>query len=282
MNNGTLVPFVWRWWWVLLTGALIAGGAGYGAAMQITKTYEAKTQLLVGPLNTTFDLDASGKLARTYAQLGEGRPVLLRAIKATGAKLTATELDKATTIDSNEITRIISVRVQDPDPKLAASIADAIGARLVEMSTKRRTVSSGLNTFATSPEITDLPAGLQEPVVAAATRVFSGSVAGRLHVTEAADVPSKPIKPSIPLIVVLATLGGLLLAAAIGLVWEARDPPQAQRAPAPAPPAPIALLGTGNGSGNGTGFAGAETQPRDRWGALVAESRPEYRTGSPQ
>lgn len=239
MNNGTLVPFVWRWWWVLLSGALIAGGAGYAAAMQITKTYEATTQLLVGPLNTTFDLDASGKLARTYAQLGEGRPVLLRAIKATGAMLTATELDKATTIDSNEITRIISVRVQDPDPKLAASIADAIAAGLVAMSTNRRTVSSGLNAFAASPEITDLSAGRQETVLAAATGVFSGSIAGRLHVTEAAAAPSKPIKPSIPLIIVLATLGGLLLAAAIGLVLEARAPRETARGPAPAAPVPM-------------------------------------------
>ncbi|MEA2193661.1 MAG: hypothetical protein QOG42_95 [Solirubrobacteraceae bacterium] len=274
MNNGSLVPFVWRWWWVLLIGALIAGGAGYAAAAQITKTYEAKTQLLVGPLNTTFDLDASGKLARTYAQLGEGRPVLFRAIKSTGAKLTSTQLDKATTIDSNEITRIISVRVQDPDPKLAASLADAIAARLVEMSTKRRTVSSGLNTFATSPEITDLPAGLQAPVLQAAKRVFSGSVAGRLHVTEGAEVPAKPVKPSIPLIVVLSTMGGLLLAAGIGLVWEARDPPQRQRAIAPTPPAAITLLTPSAGPG--------DIPQRDRWGALISEtSPPESRTGSP-
>ncbi|MDX6630968.1 MAG: hypothetical protein QOH00_3214, partial [Gaiellales bacterium] len=226
------------------------------------------------------------KLARTYAQLGEGRPVLSRAIKATGAKLTSAELDKATTIDSNEITRIIAVRVQDPDPKLAASLADAIAARLVEMSTKRRTVSSGLNAFATAPEVSDLPVGLQEPVLAAAKRVFSGSVAGRLHVTEGAEVPAKPIKPSIPLIVILSTLGGLLLAAAIGLVVEAGGAPRQTvyaATPAPhAPPAPMALLGNGNGYGNGHGSGEAGPQERDRWGALISESRPESWSGSPQ
>ncbi|MEA2131995.1 MAG: Chain length determinant protein, partial [Solirubrobacteraceae bacterium] len=82
MNNGSLAAFAWRWWWVLLIATLLAAGAGYGAATRITKTYEAETQLLVGQLNTTVDLDASGTLARTYAQIGKGRPVLARAIRA--------------------------------------------------------------------------------------------------------------------------------------------------------------------------------------------------------
>src|SRR4051794_8379245 len=178
MNNGTLAPFMWRWWWVLLIATLLAAGAGYGAATRITKTYEAETQLLVGQLNTTVDLDASGTLARTYAQIGKGRPVLARAIRAVGADMTALELDKASTIDSNEITRIISVRVQNRDPRLAARLSAAISAQPIDLSSPRRAqVSSGIDTFGHEPEIQALPPASQARVLTAAQRVFSGSAA---------------------------------------------------------------------------------------------------------
>jgi uncharacterized protein involved in exopolysaccharide biosynthesis len=263
MNNGSLAPFVWRWWWVLLLATLLAAGAGFGAAQRVTKTYEAETQLLVGQLNTTVDLDASGTLARTYAQIGEGRPVLAQAIQRAGAKMTPLELEKASTIDSNEITRIVSVRVQNRDPRMAARLADAIGAQLVDLSSAPRArASSGMDAFEHEPEIQALPAGTQNGVLAAAERVFSGSVAGGLHVTEPADVPTKPVKPSIPLLVVLAGLGGLLLASGFALAWDARDP----TVPIPAPATYVPPQRNGRDS---------EPAPDDAWDGLIAESRPE-------
>lgn len=269
MNNGTLVPFVVRWWWVLLLGMLIAAGVGYGAATQITKTYEAETQLLVGPLNTTFDLDASGTLARTYAQLGEGRPVLAAAIKETGVDTTPQALDEASTIESNEITRIISVRVQDNDPAQAARLANALGAELVALSSERRArAGSGVDAFAREPEIATLPTEARDEVLAAAERVFSNSVAGRLHVTEAAQTPRDPVKPSVPLIVILAALTGLMIAAAVGLVWESLY--GEQRGPSGSSGGTPTTLGPGRDP-NGPA--------RDPWGALISESRPEIPAG---
>jgi uncharacterized protein involved in exopolysaccharide biosynthesis len=224
MNNGTLAPFMWRWWWVLLIATLLAAGAGYGAATRITKTYEAESQLLVGQLNTTVDLDASGTLARTYAQIGKGRPVLARAIRMAGAKLTTKKLDEATTIESNEITRIVSVRVENHDRRLATRLANAIATRLVELSSTSRTRrNSRLKDFESEPEIAALPSDTKSRVLLAAERVLSGSSAGDLHVTETAAIPTKPVKPSIPLLVVLAGLGGLLLASAFALAWDARE-----------------------------------------------------------
>ena len=266
MNNGSLAPFVWRWWWVLLLATLLAAVAGYGAAQRITKTYEAETQLLVGQLNTTVDLDASGTLARTYAQIGKGRPVLASAIQRAGARLTPTELDKASTIDSNEITRILSVRVQNHDPRLAARLSDAISSQLIDMSSARRAnASAGIDSFQHEPEIQALPPASQGRVVAAAERVFSGSTAGLLHVTEAAAVPIKPVKPSIPLLVVLAGLGGLLLASAFALAWDAREP----TVPMPVPATYVPPQRYPPGS----------EPPPDGWDGLIAESRPESGAG---
>jgi uncharacterized protein involved in exopolysaccharide biosynthesis len=268
MNNGTLAPFMWRWWWVLLIATLLAAGAGYGAATQITKTYEAEAQLLVGQLNTTVDLDASGTLARTYAQLGKGRPVLARAIRVAGAKLTPKELDDASTIESNEITRIVSVRVENRDRRLAATLANAIAARLVELSSASRARrSAGLNTLEREPEVAALPPGTRRGVLLAAERVFSGSSAGDLHITETAAVPTKPVKPSIPLLVVLAGLGGLLLASAFALAWDARDP----TVPVAATFVPIQHQPPGGEPDRVPG--------PDGWDGLLPESQPESGAG---
>jgi uncharacterized protein involved in exopolysaccharide biosynthesis len=263
MNNGSLAPFVWRWWWVLLLATLLAAAAGYSASKRITKTYEAETQLLVGQLNTTVDLSESGTLARTYAEIGKGRPVLAAAIQRAGANITPTDLGKASTIDSNEITRIVSVRVQNRDPRMAARLADAIGSELVDLSsTRRAAASSGLDSFQHEPEIQALDPATQKGVAAAAERTFNGSVAGGLHVTEPAEVPAKPVKPSIPLLVVLAGLAGLLLASGFALAWDARDP--AVRMPAPATYVPARRSGPDG-----------EPVPDDAWDRVMAESRPE-------
>jgi capsular polysaccharide biosynthesis protein len=250
----------------LLIATLLAAGAGYGAATRITKTYEAETQLLVGQLNTTVDLEASGTLARTYAQIGKGRPVLAHAIRAVGADMTPLELDKASSIDSNEITRIISVRVQDHDPRLAARLSDAISSQLIDLSSARRAqVSSGIDAFGHEPEVQALPPASQARVLAAAQRVFSGSVAGLLHVTEAAAVPTKPVKPSIPLLVILAGLGGLLLASAFALAWDAREPTM----PMPATAAYVPPQREPPSS---------DPPPGD-WDGLIPESHPEASAG---
>lgn len=260
MNNGTLAPFMLRWWWVLLIATLVAAGVGYAASTQIEKTYEAETQLLVGPLNTTLELEASGTLARTYAQLGLSRIVLARAIDAAGSDLTPKELLKQTSIESNEITRIIVVRVQQHSPQRAARLANAIGARLIDLSSARRaSASSGLDAFKNTDEITALRPASQERVIGAAQRIFADTIAGRLHVTDMASVPAEPVKPSIPLLVILAALGGFLLTTMFALIWDSRHPEEAAMV------APTML-----GRRDDIGPAGAyQNQQRDRWGALI-------------
>ena len=66
-------------------GDLVAGVSGYVVASQIPPTYEAETQLLVGPYNTDRDTPAaSGDLVQTYSQLVTTTPLLTQAINETG------------------------------------------------------------------------------------------------------------------------------------------------------------------------------------------------------
>ena len=221
-DSGSLAAFVQRWWAVLLCGAVVAAAVGYITATQLTETFEAETQLLVGPVNTTFDLDASGTLARTYAELATTRPVLARAISAAGGGTTAKDLEEVTTIESNEVTRVIAIRVQDNDRGRSAALANEIAARLVEITADREGgATSGLERFGREPEIVALPEEDRAPILGAADRVF-GPAAGRLSITEPATPPEDPIKPSIPLIVLLAAIAGGLLASAVALSMESR------------------------------------------------------------
>ena len=59
-----------RWRGMLAAAALTAGVIGYLVASSGTPTYEARSVLLVGPINTDLDtLRAAGQLAHTYAEL---------------------------------------------------------------------------------------------------------------------------------------------------------------------------------------------------------------------
>ena len=102
-----------RWWWTLLVATWVAGVSGYVVASQIPPTYEAETQLLVGPYNTDRDtLAASGDLVQTYSQLVTTTPLLSSAISEAGASLTPADLALATRVTANDTTRFLS----DPRP----------------------------------------------------------------------------------------------------------------------------------------------------------------------
>jgi capsular polysaccharide biosynthesis protein len=225
VDRVALLPLVARWWWVLALGMLVAGIAGYGAVTRVPKTYEAEAQVLVGPINTDVSLDASGALASTYADLATSQNVLDSAIKATGSKLTTTELDKATSAISNEVTRIVTITVENPDPTRAAQLGNAIARRLSFLSTEVDSASkSVLEAFEATQEYQSLPPGFQSRVRIAASRVFGPSAAGRLTIIDPARPPDSASKPVVPLVVVLSAMGGLLITGIFVLLRESHRP----------------------------------------------------------
>ena len=63
-----------RWWWLLVIGAVLGALGGIVASEVLPKKYEARVDMLVGPVNTDNGLDASGSLAATYQNLGDQPP----------------------------------------------------------------------------------------------------------------------------------------------------------------------------------------------------------------
>lgn len=277
MTDTDLLLVLRRWWWALLLGTVIAALAGFGAASIASKTYEAQVRLLVGPINSSIDLDASGGLARTYADLATSEPVLQRALRAAGKPRTLDATEKNVSTSSNTITRFVTVTVRDHDPRVAAELANRIADRLRTLANKTppRTISA-LDEFSRQPELTPLSGERRALMLKAASRIFGASQAGRIQVVQDASVPLRPASPSIPLMTLLAALVGFCLAAFFVLVQEVRErdrPSAAEEPGAATPPEPDRTeISAGNGD---------RGDPRDR-GVVVesgteAESAATYR-----
>jgi succinoglycan biosynthesis transport protein ExoP len=164
-----------RWWWTLLVATWVAAMAGLLVATRITPTYEAQTQLLVGPINTDSDtLRASGLLVQTYAQLAISTPLLKSTAQEAGIA-DPSKLSGSVRATANDTTRILTIRAQDADPAKAAQIANTMADELIQLTTGATT----------RPE-------------------------GQLEVIGAAVPPTAPIAPQVSLIVLLAMAAGLI------------------------------------------------------------------------
>ena len=175
-----------RWWWTLLVATWVAGVSGYVVASQIPPTYEAETQLLVGPYNTDRDtLTAAGLLVQTYSQLVTTTPVLESAISEAGANMTPADLELATRATANDTNRFLSIRVQNTDPVMAATLANKLADEITQLASRG----------------TSRPEGQIQPV-------------------QFAVPPTEPVAPQKSLIVGLAALAALIGAMVLVMLVE--------------------------------------------------------------
>jgi len=180
------IAVVRRWWWTLLVAAWVAGLTGFLVASQIPPTYESRVSLLIGPINTDQNtLRASGQLVQTYAQLVTTAPLLDSAIQETGLPITSAELVPAIRATANDVTRILSIRVQSGDPEDAATIANAIATELIQLASR----------------------GIGRPE-------------GQVQIIEPAAVIDFPVAPQVSILVLLAAFAGLIGALVIVLLIE--------------------------------------------------------------
>jgi capsular polysaccharide biosynthesis protein len=175
-----------RWWWTLLVATWVAGIAGWVVASSIAPTYEARTQLLVGPYNTDREtLAASADLVQTYSELITTDPILESAILESGATLSPEDLEAATRVTADNTTRILSIRVQDTNPQMAATLANKLADEISLLASK------GTN----RPE-------------------------GQIQQVDFAKAPTDPVAPQKSLIVALAAVAALIGAMVLVLLVE--------------------------------------------------------------
>jgi len=128
---------MWRWVWVIALAALLAAAAAYLVSRQMTPIYQASTTLLINEAPATRSADytsilTSERLAQTYVEMLTKQPVLQAVVDEVGVNLKPEELQKMVNVTLVRDTQLIEVRVENPDPALAAKIANVLVAKFTE------------------------------------------------------------------------------------------------------------------------------------------------------
>lgn len=187
-----------HWALILATTLLFVGAA---AAWSLTRTplYEATSKVFVSAQGGTSinDLQQGSTFTQArvsaYVNLATTPTVLDPVIDALGLDVTAADLEDYVTASTPPDTPIISITATDPDPQLAADLANAVGASLT----------------ATVVELETLPSTGTSPVKLT-------PVAGALPATT-------PASPNVPLNLALAGVLGLAVGIGIGVLRTVLD-----------------------------------------------------------
>jgi capsular polysaccharide biosynthesis protein len=222
MGAAGFVPLVRRWGRLLGACALGAALVAWVLAATAGKTYEAEAKLLVGPVNADYPtLQASGALGRTYAELAHSRGVVEAAARSADVKLTRKQVDTAVTASSNDVTRILDVRVRHSDPEATRRLASALAAQLIRLRRQAAPAEADpVEAIMREPQITSLSPARQRDVREAAADVVGRSHAGDLHLVQGPVTPRDPVSPRVTLLALLAALAGALAAATYVIVRE--------------------------------------------------------------
>jgi uncharacterized protein involved in exopolysaccharide biosynthesis len=211
-----------RWWWLLAAASLTAALVAWLIASQAGKTYEADMKLLVGPVSADYPtLQASGELARTYAELAASRPIVEAAAQEARTGHTQKQDETAVSATSDDVTRIVDVRVRHSDPAAAARIAGAVAAQLMQVR-RRMPVqeTSPVKAIMRDPGLQRLSHAQRRSVRNALARVVWKSNAGDLQLVDRPVPPRDAVAPRVGLLVLLAALGGALVAGVYAIVRD--------------------------------------------------------------
>lgn len=161
---------LWKWLWLIVLGTLLAGGLTFLISSRATPIYRASTQILIQQgSNPTgqgwLDVLTSERLAASYARLLTTRPMLRRVAELEQLP----EVTSHIIVDPVRETQIIVLHVEDPNPAMAAAIANRLPAVFIEQNElqQQRRFEESLRTFdaqlaSVQKEIDTLETKLQE------------------------------------------------------------------------------------------------------------------------
>lgn len=117
-------------WIIVLAMVVCAGVAGIFTKTMITPQFQSSSMLYILTKSTSItslaDIQMGSQLTKDYSILVESRPVLEEVIKNLKLDLKYEDLLKKIEISNPADTRIITITVTDPDPKMAKTITDEV------------------------------------------------------------------------------------------------------------------------------------------------------------
>ncbi len=158
---------VWKWLWLMILAALVAGGISYIVTSHQPKVYQASTKLLVGrSIQTTNpnsqDIQTSQQLALTYTEIAKTSSVLQGAIDALHINMSAAQLGDNLSATNIPDPQLIELRVSDTDPARAQALANELGHQLILVTPNgAQQGQSGQRDFV-QQQVQDLPQKIQQ------------------------------------------------------------------------------------------------------------------------
>jgi non-specific protein-tyrosine kinase len=247
------------WAWLIILMSILVGATVYAFSVSSTPIYETSTRLLVSdpPYLRSMDytsMISSQTMASTYAEMLRDRPVLEGVIEKLNLERTPEALKQAISVEIVRNTQLLVIRVQDPDPKLAATIADTIAEvftdRISELQSQRyadtrdnlakqvrdmelqiESTNRAIEAESNPTQLLQLEARLTEyrrlysDLVTnfETVRLAEAQTSTNVVISEAAAVPTNPVSPRTFRNTALATVLALVLTTGAIFAFDALD-----------------------------------------------------------
>ena len=252
IDLSTVLSFVWRGAPLAVFMALFAGATAYLINSNADPVYHASIALVAsqpGSAYANLDVVTPPTIdpAVYRSALLEGTIVTDALLRVTGKRPSERELELflrtlRVTIESQQLSSVIRLRVAHGDPEYAARVANAIADELIvwDRERARRTLSRGVSAIERS--IADIDAEVTRGVDAARAAVLttlraeriaelqmvvdttaSAVVVGLLEPLRLATPPERPVGPRVVFATFVAAVLGLVLGYALALVRLALD-----------------------------------------------------------
>jgi uncharacterized protein involved in exopolysaccharide biosynthesis len=256
---GSLLGSIWRCKWLIATAVLLGALLGSGWAARQPTLYEgvARVVLVAGSGSTALPGEAPqppGELEgylRRQTQLMSSSPVLERAVRLSGSRISVQTLRQRLEVDVAPDADVLTIRVVDSTAKGAAQLANAIPAAYEQVVARRsREVAAQLlrarselktRLAEAEAELARNPNDVRLRAECKALTDHDREVRRQLMALERgrpvlawerASVPKRPISPSSGRAMVIGMLLGLL-AAAVLVWWRTRGQGPTSRSSAP-------------------------------------------------
>jgi non-specific protein-tyrosine kinase len=131
------IGLLWKWWWILLLGAVLGAGVGYIMSRSEAPIYEAKVTLIIGNFvlqssnPDTGELATSQTLAQSYAEIIRREPVLRATTEALGTNIDWISLKNKVSGRLVPNTQLFEIRVVDGDPLIAQKLVNELARQLI-------------------------------------------------------------------------------------------------------------------------------------------------------
>ena len=160
---------IWKWLWLILLSAAVAGVSSYLATRSAPRIYRTSTTIMIGqfikdPDPNSGDFWVSQQLGQTYAQLAVRQPVLQGALAALGL---ADHMSWQALVENVAVTlvpgtQLMEIAVNDTNPQRAKALADSIAQELILQSPSNPSSDEGDRRAFANQQMNDLEVKIDE------------------------------------------------------------------------------------------------------------------------